>query len=150
MTNEIQATIAALPTGVIPLIVTVGLWATQYGVRRKYPKLWKMCFSWVPEDTGPMARKVLQGLPSAVLGAAGMALYSGMDVRQAAWGAVYGACAPLLHHTLAAAPDRMISYHGALGEQASGQALDVGVASPTGGDTAETAAPEPPSGSPEP
>lgn len=93
----------------------LAIWCVQWLCRRYAPSLWAFAFSWVPADAPDMARRIAQGLPSVVAGAAVSALASGGDVKQATVGAVFGACAPLLHHFLKAMPNELVPYTGALG-----------------------------------
>lgn len=93
------------------VVLTAAIWFAQYACRRWAPKLWVAAFSWVPGDTGAMARAALMGLPSVVVGAALPAMASGMAWKPAAVGAVFGALAPVWHHLLRAAPG---GYQGAL------------------------------------
>lgn len=93
------------------VFLTAAIWITQYLLRRFYPKLWVLAFSWVPGDFPDMAQRVLQGLPSTLIGAAIPALASGGDTSEAVKGALFGALAPLWHHMLKALPG---PYDGAL------------------------------------
>lgn len=128
-----------------PALVTLGIWLAFYVVRKKYPAVWRLCFAWVPDDAGPMAQRTLQALPSTVIGAVVLSVGSGMKLGQVALGAMAGACAPLLHHIVKAAPN---SYQGALGDEA-GKGADIAV--PSAGDTSAQAADEKtPTGSPDP
>jgi hypothetical protein len=108
-----------------PVLVTLGIWFLFYVVRKKFPGVWRVCFRWVPADAGPMARRTLQGLPSAVVGALVLSVGSGLKPGQVALGAIAGACAPLWHHLVKAAPNR---YQGALGDE-TGQGVDIPVGS---------------------
>lgn len=93
------------------VVLTAGIWLVQYLLRRFQPKVWSMLFSWVPEDTNAMVWTMLHALPSVVMGAALPAFASGMNLRAAVTGAVFGALAPIWHHVLRAVPG---PYEGAL------------------------------------
>lgn len=93
------------------VVLAFFIWLAQYLLRRYVPSAWVLAFSWVPEDMSDQTQRVLQGLPSVLIGAAIPAVASGGDVKQALKGAVFGALAPLWHHMLKAAPGK---YAGAL------------------------------------
>jgi hypothetical protein len=93
------------------VFLAVAIWTVQYFLRRFAPKVWVLAFSWIPADLPQMAQHVLQGLPSALIGAAIPAIASGGDTTAAVKGALFGALAPLWHHMLKAIPG---PYDGAL------------------------------------
>jgi hypothetical protein len=98
--------------------ITLGLFITQWLVRRYRPSLWEACFEWLPAAFEENVARVVQALPSIVIGAALPALASGGDVRAAVTGAIFGALAPVAHHTLKAIPG---PYQGALGASKKSQ-----------------------------
>lgn len=108
---QVRDTIAILHPDAPWVALTLGIWIVQWACRRWAPGLWQACFRWVPEDTGKMARAVMMGLPSVVVGAALPAMAAGVDWKAAAVGAAMGALAPVWHHVLRAAPG---PYQGAL------------------------------------
>jgi hypothetical protein len=86
------------------VFLATAIWLVQYLLRRFSPKVWVVAFSWMPTDLPVLAQRVLQGLPSALIGAAIPALASGGDATEAVKGALFGALAPLWHHMLKAMP----------------------------------------------
>jgi hypothetical protein len=93
------------------ICLTTVIWLAQYLTRRFAPKVWLVAFSWMPTDLPEMAKRIAQGLPSVLVGAAIPAIASGGDTKQALLGALFGAFAPLWHHILKAMPG---SYQGVL------------------------------------
>jgi hypothetical protein len=93
--------------------ITLSLFVVQWLVRRYLPSLWAVCFGWLPADFDKRVTRAIKALPSVAIGAALPALASGGDVRAAVLGALFGALAPVTHHTLKALP--RVPYRGALG-----------------------------------
>jgi len=94
------------------VVLTALIWLVQYLTRRFAPKVWVVAFSWIPTDLPKMLRRILQGLPSVLVGAAIPAIASGGNLKHALLGALFGALAPLWHHMLKALPG---DYQGLLG-----------------------------------
>jgi hypothetical protein len=84
--------------------LTVLIWLVQYLTRRFAPKVWVVAFSWMPTDLPDMIQRIVQGLPSVLVGALIPAIASGGNPKQALLGALFGAFAPLWHHILKSLP----------------------------------------------
>lgn len=97
--------------------ITLMLFLVQWLVRSRRPALWEACFGWLPADFDDRIAHAIQALPSVVIGAALPALASGGDVHAAVIGAICGALAPVMHHTLKALPG---PYRGALAAKKKG------------------------------
>lgn len=109
----IRDALAAVHPSAPWVTITLSLFLVQWLVRRYRPSLWEMCFGWLPADFDARIARAIQALPSVAIGAALPALASGGDVRAAVLGSIFGALAPVVHHTLKALPQ--VPYRGALG-----------------------------------
>ena len=96
---------------VAPLIaLLVAIWIPQWAVRRWFPGAWELLAD-LPfiklNKLGPWlkhARKAWQAMPSAVAGAAMLAMTSGGDMVAAGWGAALGLGVPVWHELLKKLP----------------------------------------------
>ncbi len=94
----------ALLTAAPWLGLTLALFVAQYLLRRFAPNFWEWCanipFGDPVDRTAAVtyARRAWQALPSVVGGAVLVALFTHANVHLAAWGALAGLGAPLLHH----------------------------------------------------
>lgn len=111
------------------LVLGFAIWGAQWALRRWWPAAWAYAFGWLPADLPTQQRRVLQALPSLLVGAAIPAVASNGDVLHALAGAAIGAFAPLWHHALKAAP--WLAYQGALGAPAPAPVEDDAAEPPT-------------------
>lgn len=100
-------------------VVTLAAFGLIYAWRKLSPKSWLWLESRLPfaaaiDDAENMAKNVVLSLPSLVIGAALASLAGGVTFPVALFGALAGACAPLLHHVRKALP--FDPYRGALGD----------------------------------
>src|SRR6185436_12671661 len=96
-----------------PILLVLGLCASQALVRKYRPAAWRAVFGWMSPDWPDLARRAIQSVPSAVGGAVITAACTGGDMKLAAAGALVGVFAPPLHHLLKWLP--FVPYDGALG-----------------------------------
>lgn len=90
---------------------TVAVWLIVYAIRKHAPYVWEY-FEGMG-DVGATAARILQGLPSIMLGVWVSAVANGGDIENLWKGAIAGAFAPLLHHVLKASA---LPYQGANGD----------------------------------
>ena len=105
--DTIKGFLDSIHAGLFAVVILVTAWLIMAGTRRFAPSLWEtMANLWwykklaIGKELNRFdvaMRKAWQGIPSAIVGAVMLAMMTGGDWREAAWGAGIGILTPIAY-----------------------------------------------------